>query len=394
MTKKSILLNIAIASLLKISFAQDTIQLRNSTIAVGFVKEINAHEVKFIKIENPEGPLYILNKYEVAKVKYQNGSVDKFEYVAPWRRKNLPSLSLTLPNDSALIQYAKQELAQSILSSKPGNAIGLEKNSYHEKRNYFSLNQTILKGSKLNNFLLAENNPVINLNVNKAKSYRTQSYLGFLAIPTALVGAFYLLNDSKSYRSSEGIKLDRQTGLACILASAVTVGYTIRVNNLRTEHLQKAVDAYNENRTEGRLVPGIYIPNKNRNNTLSKDKITILRANQYLYNDEVKNEYQIQEIMLKKHDPVIQQKIEASKKGRLLRHIIFADIPLTIAGFGILVDALERDMRGEKLSQKKVLSSAFLVAGAACFTIGIYNAAAYKRNTKKAALRYNKLYNN
>ncbi len=393
MTKKIFLLSFYLSVIVKITFGQDTIQLRNNSITIGHVKEINALEVKFKKIENPDGPLYILNKYEVEKVKYQNGTFDKFEYVAPWRRKNLPSSTGTNAYDTASSNTSNQNLTQPDLSNKLLDPIEFENFGYRERRNCFSANNRVLKGNGLNRFLRAQHNPVINLNVSKAKSYQTQSYLGFLAIPMAAVGAYYMFNNTNLYQSSESMKLDRQKGIACLFASAMTVSYSIRVNNLRTKHLQRAVDAYNENRTENRLEQSVYTHKIDKSKTSNQPPIVLLSSHQFVYQGELKDEYQLQEIMLKKHDPVIQQKIETARKGKLLRYIIFADIPLTIAGFGILADALNHHMRGDELNQKQLLSSAFLVAGAACFTIGIYNAAAYKKNTKKAALHYNKLYN-
>lgn len=393
MTKKSFLLNIALIAILKLAYGQDTIQLRNNSISIGYVEEISTLEVKYKKIENPDGPLYILNKYEVEKVKYQNGAVDKFEYVAPWRRKNLPNSTTTISHDTAFARPSNQSITQRVASSTVLDPVEFENLSYRERRNCFSVNNRVLKGRKLNHFLQAQQNPIINLNVNKAKSYRVQSYLGFLAIPMAAVGAYYLFTNDNLYTSSEAIKVERSKGIACLFASAMTVSYSVRVNSLRTKHLQKAVDAYNENRSENRLEQSLYTRKIVKSKTANQPPIGIINSNRFVYHEEVKDEYQLQEIMLKKHDPEIQQRIETARRGKQLRYIIFADIPLTITGFGILADALNHRMRGDELYQKQLLSSAFLVAGAACFTIGIYHAAAYKKNTKKAALRYNTLYN-
>ncbi len=393
MTKKTLLLNIALIALVKFTFGQDTIQLRNNSISVGHVEEINSIEVKFKKIENPNGPLYILNKYEVEKVKFQNGTVDKFEYVAPWRRKNLPSSTTTISYDTAFVRPSNQNITQRAESSTVLNPVEFENFGYRERRNCFGINNRVLKGRKLNHFLQAQHNPTINLNVNKAKSYRVQSYLGFFAIPMAAVGAYYLFTNDNLYTSAETIKMERSKGIACLFASAMTVSYSVRVNSLRTKHLQKAVDAYNENRSENRLEQSVYTHKIVKSKRADQPPIAIINSHRFVYRDEVKDEAQLQEIMLKKHDPVIQQKIETARRGKLLRYIVFADIPLTVTGFGILADALNHRMSGDKLYQKQLLSSAFLVAGAACFTIGIYHAAAYKKNTQKAALRYNTLYN-
>lgn len=56
--------------------AQDTIVKNNYTRILAKVLEINQKEIKYKKFDNPDGPLYIIDRKEVSRIVYSNGSVD------------------------------------------------------------------------------------------------------------------------------------------------------------------------------------------------------------------------------------------------------------------------------------------------------------------------------
>lgn len=59
-------------------FCQDVITLRNGEDVIGKVREVGASEIKYNKLDNLTGPVYVLNKAEVFMVKYENGTKDVF----------------------------------------------------------------------------------------------------------------------------------------------------------------------------------------------------------------------------------------------------------------------------------------------------------------------------
>ena len=248
---------IALLLLSKIIVAQDTIFMRDASFKIGLVKEISETEVKYKQLDNTNGPNYIINKYEVDKIKYANGKIDVFEYVNPWLRKG-------------------SSVQESIVT------------------------------------------PVF---------------------------------DSISFHKSQ-----------------VRIAITQKVNPKSKK-------------------PAFY------NQDINPEHISVLNPNRFFYKGEVKSKYEIQEIMLKNNDPYIREKIDRARKGEYMRYWAFADIPISLAGFGVLSNALDQGLEGDKLHDKQILSSVLLIAGAACFTIGIYNTAAYKKNTTKAVMRYNQLIN-
>lgn len=75
---RSILLSIAFFTFL-ISFSQDEITKKDGLILKVKVTEITDDIVKYKKFENLEGPTYNLEMIKISQIKYQNGSIDKFE---------------------------------------------------------------------------------------------------------------------------------------------------------------------------------------------------------------------------------------------------------------------------------------------------------------------------
>ena len=77
MTKKiSLKLIISILCFLNISMsvvAQDTIFYKKAGNIVVFVKEVSQTEVQYKKVEMPDGPMYIIDKNDIAKIVYKNG---------------------------------------------------------------------------------------------------------------------------------------------------------------------------------------------------------------------------------------------------------------------------------------------------------------------------------
>jgi len=59
--------------------AQDTIYTRNGEVIPAKVYEITATEIKYKKPSNPDGPMYVTSKENVAVIEYKNGSKDVFQ---------------------------------------------------------------------------------------------------------------------------------------------------------------------------------------------------------------------------------------------------------------------------------------------------------------------------
>ncbi|WP_276134174.1 hypothetical protein [Polluticoccus soli] len=56
--------------------AQDQIQKRNGTIVEGKVVEIGTKTISYKKLSNPDGPSYVIDKADVTKITYENGTTE------------------------------------------------------------------------------------------------------------------------------------------------------------------------------------------------------------------------------------------------------------------------------------------------------------------------------
>ena len=64
------------------SFAQDTVFYRDGTLRYVKVLEIGEDKVKYKNSNNPDGPDYIINKRDVQRIGYKNGTSETFDYKA------------------------------------------------------------------------------------------------------------------------------------------------------------------------------------------------------------------------------------------------------------------------------------------------------------------------
>lgn len=58
--------------------AQDTIYTRSGDQFAAQVEEIDVDVIRYKRIENLNGPQYVMDKADVAKIRYQNGEEDTF----------------------------------------------------------------------------------------------------------------------------------------------------------------------------------------------------------------------------------------------------------------------------------------------------------------------------
>ena len=75
MRLKAILLS-AFALISLSAAAQDKIYKKNGDVIDGKVKEVNTRSISYKRSDNPDGPDYVINRSEVERIKYQNGSED------------------------------------------------------------------------------------------------------------------------------------------------------------------------------------------------------------------------------------------------------------------------------------------------------------------------------
>lgn len=65
------------------SSAQDKIITRDAQTIEGKVVEVNPYDIKYRRADNPDGPMFVLEKSEIATIIYGNGSVEVFNEDEP-----------------------------------------------------------------------------------------------------------------------------------------------------------------------------------------------------------------------------------------------------------------------------------------------------------------------
>lgn len=88
MKKLSLLIVLFCVSLMTV--AQDVIVKRDGSTIQSKVMEINGTEIKYKKWSNQDGPLYSINRSEVASINYQNGEKEDFSNEVVIRSSELP----------------------------------------------------------------------------------------------------------------------------------------------------------------------------------------------------------------------------------------------------------------------------------------------------------------
>lgn len=76
------------------AFAQDTIVFKNSFIEIVSIQNMTQSQIHYKKYLNPSGTLYIINKYEVSKVKFQNGLIEIYDSIK-YDNQNISQTKIT-----------------------------------------------------------------------------------------------------------------------------------------------------------------------------------------------------------------------------------------------------------------------------------------------------------
>ena len=102
------------------AIAQDTIFTRNGEVIPAKVYEVTPTEIKYKKPSNPDGPLYVTSKDNVALIEYKNGSKDVFQQDNAQAQTNQSNNNNSYNNDS----YGYQRPRVNVMIATPPIVIG------------------------------------------------------------------------------------------------------------------------------------------------------------------------------------------------------------------------------------------------------------------------------
>lgn len=215
----------ALNSIAILALSQDTLHFRNGSSIMSKVLEISPLEIKYKKIENFDGPVYIVNKEDVKLIKYKNGLIDSFAEIKPWFR--------------SIQKIGKQEPNFII-----PNAIKQTK-IVKEGRSYF-MDNTIYNESKILAIMKHANNPEINIHIRKSKLARAFQPVCLVGIPAVAIGSMSVVFAKNIYSTSNDVKMEN-FGFSLLAFSAVCLTTSITLENYRHKHNEIALRLYNQN---------------------------------------------------------------------------------------------------------------------------------------------------
>jgi hypothetical protein len=209
-------------------FAQDTIIKNDGVKISGKVLEVSSKEVKYRKIQNAEGPIYIESTAELSLIKYGNGLADTFKFVKPW----------FLP-----VQVEEKEEKKVI--------IGKMNAELNKAGSRYRFNNTFINEREMQDYLMSFKDPAITQQIHAAKVEKGLQYIGFAAIPFGIGSLFSFLQDatmSGSYGSDPNKNSSSRYQNAKILAIAgvACIGTSICLKVKRSQHNANALKLYHQ----------------------------------------------------------------------------------------------------------------------------------------------------
>ncbi|MGQ0828533.1 MAG: hypothetical protein ACT4ON_09080 [Bacteroidota bacterium] len=217
----ALVLTIAIACSFTRSMAQDTLIMTNGNIVPAKILEVSTEEVRYKRLDNLEGPVFITKTTEINKIKYQSGNTD-------------------------IMNKPKAPVVTAPVDPNPP----IERSGAFYRQGY----QPRMKEREMQTLLLKYNDTQMNYHVKKARVARGMQNIGFVAIPALAFTIGYSIyavinnNNNRVYNSSgpRPSTIDYTPGIITGVLAAAAVATSITFGSLRRNHNKAAVKIFNE----------------------------------------------------------------------------------------------------------------------------------------------------
>ena len=209
--------------------AQDTIYKRTGDVVPAKILEINIKDVSYKRADLLDGPLFIINKNEIEKIKYANGAVDVFKIIQDAPKKQ----AVVYVNQRYVAQENSNEIRPSI-----------RRGTYQYQGHRIS-DRNVL-------FLAIEKNQVwqnkeVDLNIKCSKKNKAVQYtigycgaiIGGLGLYAAALGADISSNSNDAAWAAFGGILS-----AGIVVSSQIISFKYKLK--RVKHSDKVAELYNQ----------------------------------------------------------------------------------------------------------------------------------------------------
>ena len=205
--------------------AQDSIYKRTGDVISAKVLEINAKEISYKRADLIEGPLFIINKNEVKKIKYVTGTIDSFAVI-----KEIIKRPLAIKNPVLLDQ-------DQIYTTGRKGVYLFQSHRISDKKLLFLANE---KNQYWKNEELA-------LNINSCKRNKTLQYLiGNVGLGVGVIGLYGSLLATGSIANTNDAYIIAICGIASagILVSSQVVSFSYKLK--RVKNADKVAELYNK----------------------------------------------------------------------------------------------------------------------------------------------------
>lgn len=209
--------------------AQDTIYKRTGDVIPAKILEINIKEVSYKRSDLLDGPLFIINKNEIQKIKYANGSIDSFKVVK--------EITKTQPVVFVNPRYVVQENSNQI---RPG----MRRGTYRYQGKLLSDRKVFFMALDKNQ--IWKNNE-IELNIKDSKRNKALQYtIGYAGATIGGIGLYASAIAGSMSSSSNDAALAAFAGIlsAGVAASSQIISFKYKLK--RVKHADKVAELYNQ----------------------------------------------------------------------------------------------------------------------------------------------------
>lgn len=201
------------------SIAQDTLHFRNGNLIIGKVTEITSILIKYKKAENITGPTYSELKNDIALIRYNNGTSEKFEYQVP--------IATTPKKVETFIPTAK---------------VYPEMKAYGTK---FLYGNDLIENREMHSVMLSLNDRKISNHINLAKQQAKGQYVGFGFFPCAIAALFIAGEAGSNGNNGFNDEMGASAVLGALGVACFATSITLKIK--RTNNEAAALRLYQQN---------------------------------------------------------------------------------------------------------------------------------------------------
>ncbi|MBK8367005.1 MAG: hypothetical protein IPL10_06200 [Bacteroidetes bacterium] len=208
--------------------AQDSIYKRTGLVIPAKISEVNIKEISYKRLDLLDGPLFIINKNEIQKIKYANGTIDSFMVLKEGTKA--PNVVFVNP------RYIAPDFNQIQPSIRRG--------TYKYQGHLLSDRHVFLMALEKNNLW---KNTDIELNVIASKKHKVMQYsIGYSG---AIIGGIGLYASAIAGGSSSNSNDASLAAFAGILSAGIAVSSQIisfKYKLKRVKHADRVAELYNQ----------------------------------------------------------------------------------------------------------------------------------------------------